>query len=166
MSFPERHEFDKHACIGDINGVVDLDSCLRVMAVGEMAVSLGSIPSLVKGSYTSVKNIWKGGKNIIVGTYRSKKLDDIFAYLAKRRTIRTTEIGDDVLKKQIRDVVKHFDNHGRPPNGVLQGRRPGKPRGEFQNDGIPPQLPPRREGYYTEMDIWPARQRRLRGVRV
>lgn len=55
------------------------------------------------------------------------------------------------LKKQIDDVADAIVATGRPPVGVRHGGLPGKP-GVYGNKGG--QLPSRREGYYTESDVW------------
>lgn len=55
------------------------------------------------------------------------------------------------LRNQIDDVADSIVATGRPPTGVRQGGLPGRP-GVYGNKGG--QLPSRREGYYTESDVW------------
>ncbi len=57
---------------------------------------------------------------------------------------------DPGLRSQIDDVVRHFDEVGRPPTGVAQGGLRGHPRGTYGGQG----LPDRPLGYYTESDVW------------
>ena len=57
------------------------------------------------------------------------------------------------LRSQVDDVVRHFDEFGSPPQGVLQGGRRGGPQGLFENSQG--RLPNRPRGYYTESDVWP-----------
>jgi len=72
--------------------------------------------------------------------------------------------GDDVAKKvspaldpkrnkQIQDVVDSLDKTGKPPQGVLQGKARGRPRGEFGNNRGT--LPTKGDkSYYTESDVF------------
>lgn len=57
---------------------------------------------------------------------------------------------DSGLRSQVDDVVRHFDEVGRPPTGVAQGGLRGHPRGTYGGQG----LPDRPLGYYTESDVW------------
>lgn len=57
---------------------------------------------------------------------------------------------DAGLRSQVDDVVRHFDEVGRPPIGVQQGGLKGYPKGTYGGQG----LPQKSLGYYTESDVW------------
>ncbi|WP_405815035.1 MULTISPECIES: ricin-type beta-trefoil lectin domain protein [unclassified Streptomyces] len=59
-------------------------------------------------------------------------------------------------KDRIQEVVDFFDMNGRPPAMTHQGKRSGRPVGEYGNGNG--QLPDRPLGYYTESDVWPSAQ--------
>ncbi len=80
---------------------------------------------------------------------------------AEKPTITTPEGGvrlpfkNPELKAQIERVIESFDETGKPPAGVWQGRRRGYPPGLFFNDRN--KLPSKPRGYYKESDIWPGK---------
>jgi len=53
--------------------------------------------------------------------------------LSPRRGKISPALDDTAKNAQIQKVVDSFDRTGRPPQGVLQGRMRGRPRGEFGN---------------------------------
>lgn len=57
---------------------------------------------------------------------------------------------DASLRSQVDDVVRHFDEFGRPPTGVAQGGLKNYPNGTYGGQGLPKQS----LGYYTESDVW------------
>jgi ribonuclease T1 len=84
----------------------------------------------------------------------AKYLDEAAAAGRAGRRALNLPFRSPVLRSEIEEMVRHFDEFGTPPPGVRQGIRAGGERGVFQNsEGIlPRQADPR---YYTEMDVRP-----------